>query len=89
MGFPTMTYEEMDLAASKAEAALSRVPDDQIAVVAVWFKEFYMSAGHKRLGRILVNQAKRLESGKDGKKIHDDATKLWQKEQVALLKKSA
>jgi hypothetical protein len=50
---------DFDIAARKAEAEL---PDDLAEMtsveVAEWFADNYRTAGHKRLGRILVARAK-------------------------------
>jgi len=48
------TTDEMDLAAKLAEDELDTYKDDDIALVASWFANHFMKAGHKRLGRILV-----------------------------------
>lgn len=51
---------EMDSAAVKAGAELSRIPDQSIETLCIWFTKHYMKAGHKRLGRIVVENGKRL-----------------------------
>ncbi len=56
--------EAMDMAAGEAEIELSRMPDEEIAPVCLWFFRHYMKAGHKRLGRILVANGKRLSKTK-------------------------
>lgn len=55
--------EEMDKAAGQAEIELSKMSDESIEAVALWFTRWYMKAGHKRLGRILVENGKRLMKG--------------------------
>ena len=52
--------EEMDNAAVMAGAELSRIPDKSIEIMCIWFTKHYMKAGHKRLGRIVVQNGKRL-----------------------------
>lgn len=46
--------EAMDLAANDAEADLKDVSVEALEAVAMWWKQWYMKAGHKRLGRILL-----------------------------------
>jgi hypothetical protein len=43
-----------DEAAAVAAEELKKLPQDQVKVVADWWAKHYMSAGHKRLGRLLV-----------------------------------
>lgn len=50
--------QEMDNAASLAEQDLENLTEEAVDAVAGWFNKWYLKAGHKRLGRILVNQAK-------------------------------
>ena len=52
--------KEMDDAATIAENELSELSDKEVAPVAKWFHKHYMKAGHKRLGRLLVQSAKEL-----------------------------
>lgn len=52
--------EKMNEAAGVAEIELSNIPDEHLSVVCDWFLRHYMKAGHKRLGRIIVQNAKRL-----------------------------
>jgi len=47
-----------DEAAAVAAEELRKLPPDQVKVVADWWAKHYMSAGHKRLGRLLVAVAK-------------------------------
>lgn len=49
--------EAMDNAAKQAEADLENVPQDAVKSVAAWWKKWYMFAGHKRLGRVLVGES--------------------------------
>lgn len=50
--------EAMDAAALLADRGLRELPQAIAIPVARWFKENYLKAGHKRLGRILVAYAK-------------------------------
>ncbi len=43
-----------DEAAAVAAEELKKLPAEQVKVVADWWAKHYMSAGHKRLGRLLV-----------------------------------
>ena len=47
-----------DEAAALAAEELKKLPPDQVKVVADWWAKYYMTAGHKRLGRLLVALAK-------------------------------
>ena len=49
---------KMDAAAEEAEKDLETVDRAAIEVVAAWWLKWYMKAGHKRLGRIMVKIAK-------------------------------
>lgn len=51
----------MDAAAVAAEEKLRKMPLEEILPMAKWFKENFMTAGHKRLGRIVVKLAKEQE----------------------------
>lgn len=51
-----MENTEFDLAAMEAEKVFP--VDGSAKDVIVWWGEWYMKAGHKRLGRILAKQAK-------------------------------
>jgi len=50
--------QEMDNAATEAEEDLNNLPDEVVNPMAEWWYKWFMKAGHKRLGRILVNIAK-------------------------------
>jgi len=43
-----------DEAAAVAAEELKKLPQEQVKVVADWWAKYYMSAGHKRWGRLLV-----------------------------------
>jgi hypothetical protein len=47
-----------DEAAAIAAEELKKLPPEQVKVVADWWAKYYMSAGHKRLGRLLVALSK-------------------------------
>ena len=47
-----------DEAAAIAAEELKKLPKEQVKVVADWWAKHYMSAGHKRLGRLLVAVSK-------------------------------
>ena len=54
-----LTPEEMDLAAQAAAEELGDGQDYTVADLASWWKKWYLRAGHKRLGRILLKYAKK------------------------------
>jgi hypothetical protein len=50
--------EAMDAAAQEAHAELERHLEDWgVRDVALWWQRWYMRAGHKRLGRVLLEAA--------------------------------
>lgn len=49
---------EMDAAAEKAEKDLATLNQASVQTMAAWWLKWYNTAGHKRLGRILVRIAK-------------------------------
>jgi len=53
---PTNTPNDFDAAAARAARELPGCRT--LADVAGWWKTHYLTAGHKRLGRLLVAQAK-------------------------------
>ena len=53
--------EAMDLAAEKALNELESMDPAAVLLLGNWFKEYYMSAGHRRLGRILIQYAIRAD----------------------------
>ena len=55
--------EQMDLAASKAQVELDNLDFEMVAPVAEWWAKWYMTAGHKRLGRVLLEYRKEPEPG--------------------------
>ena len=51
--------EDMDKAAKDAEKDLTEtLSGESVTGVAEWFAKWYLKAGHKRLGRLLVTIAK-------------------------------
>jgi hypothetical protein len=49
---------KMDAAAEEAERELVTLDRAAVEVVAAWWLKWYITAGHKRLGRLLVKIAK-------------------------------
>ena len=49
---------EMDAAAEEAEKDLATLDQAAVETIAAWWLKWYMTAGHKRLGRIMVKVAK-------------------------------
>ena len=49
---------EMDAAASEAEKELATLDQQAVKTVAAWWSKWFMKAGHKRLGRLMVKVAK-------------------------------
>jgi hypothetical protein len=49
---------EMDAAAGEAEKDLASLDQAAVETVARWWLKWYTTAGHKRLGRLLVKIAK-------------------------------
>jgi hypothetical protein len=45
---------EMNQAAVDAQNDLTNIDPEAVEKVAAWWKKWYLKAGHKRLGRILV-----------------------------------
>ena len=50
---------EMDAAAGEAEKDLKTIDQATVKTIAAWWLKWYMKAGHKRLGRIMVKLAKK------------------------------
>ena len=57
----TLTPQQMDEAAELAMKELGKLPQTCYIPVARWFRNHFMRAGHKRLGRGLVQIAKATE----------------------------
>ena len=51
MAVDTKAFDE---AAAVAAEELKKLPAEQVKVVADWWAKHYMTAGYKRLGRLLV-----------------------------------
>lgn len=49
--------DQMDEAARAAERELGDIPDSALQAVSEWWAKWYRTAGHKRLGRLLVKFA--------------------------------
>ena len=58
MSNSTSERNSFDEAAAIAAEELKKLPQEQVKVVADWWAKHYMSAGHKRLGRLLVAVSK-------------------------------
>ena len=50
---------KMDEAAEEAEKDLVSIDQKAVEALAAWWLKWYMTAGHKRLGRIMVKVAKK------------------------------
>jgi len=50
----TVDTKSFDAAAAVAAEELKKLPAEQVKVVADWWAKYYLTAGHKRLGRLLV-----------------------------------
>lgn len=50
---------KMDAAAEEAEKDLATLDQAAFKTVAAWWQKWYITAGHKRLGRIMVKIAKK------------------------------
>ena len=48
--------EAMDKAACEAAIVYEKIPEEAKKMVEEWTKAFYLKAGYKRLGRILVGK---------------------------------
>ena len=47
---------EMDNARDRAKLALDLLPDEAVKALAHWWNQWYGTAGHRRLGRVLANR---------------------------------
>ena len=50
---------EMDAAAEEAEKELATLDQAAVKTIAAWWAKWFMKAGHKRLGRLMVKVAKK------------------------------
>ena len=53
--FQRLSTAEMDSARDQAEKALKNLPRDAVKAMADWWNQWYLSAGHRRLGRLLLS----------------------------------
>ena len=53
---------QMEEAARQALEELQSLDQDAVVLVAQWWQKWYLKAGHKRLGRTLLNFAPRRRS---------------------------
>lgn len=58
---PNESQQAMDNAANEAEKDLESIPNDILLPTAKWVRSWYLKAGYKRLGKILVNAANKLD----------------------------
>ncbi len=66
MPFDEAQMKQMDEAAEQAKIELETNIDNLSARdVAAWWVKWYMKAGHKRLGRVLVGLGKKKGAGPD------------------------
>ena len=54
----------MDEAARLAKDDFDKLSDDTKKTVSAWLRKWYLKAGYRRLGRILVGYAKEVEKAK-------------------------
>lgn len=59
--FEKMTFEQMDEAAKQAEQEFKQLDQKAVEIVGNWWNKWYLKAGHKRLGRMLVKKMKDKE----------------------------
>jgi len=59
MAFSEKDKVAMDNAAADAQNELVDMPDEALTLVANWFDRWYMKAGYKRLGRVLLEYAEK------------------------------
>ena len=50
---------EMDASAKEAEKDLATLDQAAVQTIAGWWSKWYLKAGHKRLGRIMVKLSKK------------------------------
>jgi|UniRef100_A0A7C4TGU6 hypothetical protein len=56
-------FASMDEAAQQAKAEFDQMPEDVKKTFSIWMRKWYLKAGYRRLGRIVVAYAKALEKG--------------------------
>jgi hypothetical protein len=67
VAFTEADKQKMDNAAADAQNALNDIPDEALKPVANWWRDFVGDAGHKRLGRVLLQYADKPGKG-EGKR---------------------
>ena len=55
--FRRLSPEEMDHHRDRAASALQSMPSEAVSTIADWWNQWYLRAGHKRLGRLLRTEA--------------------------------
>lgn len=56
-------FAGMDEAAQKAKEEFDQMSDEVKKVFSNWMRKWYLKAGYRRLGRIVVGYAKAVEKG--------------------------
>lgn len=56
MSIDNDAMNEMDKAAVEAQNELVDLDQEVVEVVAEWWRKWYLKAGHKRLGRVLIGK---------------------------------
>ncbi|MCX7994997.1 MAG: hypothetical protein N3A65_04390 [candidate division WOR-3 bacterium] len=56
-------FAGMDEAAQQAKEEFDQMPDDVKKTFSQWMRKWYLKAGYRRLGRIVVAYAKAIEKG--------------------------
>ena len=59
--FEKLTLEQMDEMAKQAEQEFKQLDIKAVEIIGNWWFKWYLKAGHKRLGRILVKKIKEKE----------------------------
>ena len=62
MAFTEQDKQAMDNAAVDAQNDLEDVSDEALVIVANWWRKWVSGAGHKRLGRVLLQYADKVKS---------------------------